>query len=142
MSLHVYRFAFSHSITSVLFIYGMTMNTCRTFWTFLYIELIFWKIVVHIRKFFLFEERRTEARQQTSIEARLRFGDVLSATPSARTPGSRECRGHHFSLGVVSAKNCWNRFNWEQCLPINSRHNHFKLRILDTLSNIEVIYAS
>ena len=26
MSLHVYRFAFSHSITSVLFIYGMTLE--------------------------------------------------------------------------------------------------------------------
>ena len=59
--------------------------------------------MVHLRKRFLSEERRTEASQQTSIQARFRFGDVLSATPSARTPGSRGCR-EYISFSALSVQ--------------------------------------
>lgn len=61
--------------------------------------------MAHLRKLFLVEGWRTEASQQTSIQAQFRLGDVLSTTPSVRTPGSCGCREHHFFLGVVSARN-------------------------------------
>ena len=60
-----------------------------------------WSIVAN------FSFLRNGGLVQASSQAQFRFGDVLSATPSARTPGSRGCREYHFFLGVLSARNCW-----------------------------------
>ena len=68
------------------------------------------KLCLTLGKPFLFQVLRIEANQQWSNLTRFRIiiiiiiiRDVLSAAPSARTPGSHARREHHFLVGVVSA---------------------------------------
>lgn len=66
------------------------------------------KLCLTLGKPFLFEVLRIEENQQWTNLTRFRIiiiiiRDVLSAAPSARTPGSHARREHHFLVGVVSA---------------------------------------